>query len=55
MSRVVVAVCDILLSQSCAKILVGDPHQQIYAFRGARNALQEVKGTHTFYLTQVSW
>ena len=54
-SRVVVAASDILLSQSCAKILVGDPHQQIYAFRGARNALQEVKGTHTFYLTQVSW
>ena len=51
----VVAASDILLSQSCAKILVGDPHQQIYAFRGARNALQEVKGTHTFYLTQVSW
>ncbi|XP_066030353.1 F-box DNA helicase 1 isoform X2 [Pocillopora verrucosa] len=46
------AASDILLSQSCAKILVGDPHQQIYAFRGARNALQEVKGTHTFYLTQ---
>ena len=48
-----VAVSDILLSQSCAKILVGDPHQQIYAFRGARNALQEVNSTHTFYLTQV--
>ncbi|XP_022801523.1 F-box DNA helicase 1-like [Stylophora pistillata] len=46
------AASDILLRQSCAKILVGDPHQQIYAFRGARNALQEVKGTHTFYLTQ---
>ena len=55
MSRVVVAASDILLSQSCAKILVGDPHQQIYAFRGARNALQEVKGAHTFYLTQVCW
>ncbi|KAJ7370001.1 F-box DNA helicase 1 [Desmophyllum pertusum] len=40
------------LRQSCAKILVGDPHQQIYAFRGARNALQEVTSTHTFYLTQ---
>jgi len=45
------AASDILLRQSCAKILVGDPHQQIYAFRGARNALQEVQGTHTFYLT----
>ena len=49
-----VAASDILLRQSCAKILVGDPHQQIYAFRGARNALQEVQSTHTFYLTQVS-
>jgi len=46
------AASDILLRQSCAKILVGDPHQQIYAFRGARNALQEVQSTHTFYLTQ---
>ncbi|XP_020615014.1 F-box DNA helicase 1-like isoform X2 [Orbicella faveolata] len=46
------AASDILLRQSCAKILVGDPHQQIYAFRGARNALQEVTSTHTFYLTQ---
>ena len=49
-----VAASDILLRQSCAKILVGDPHQQIYAFRGARNALQEVQGTHMFYLTLVS-
>lgn len=49
----IVAASDILLRQSCAKILVGDPHQQIYAFRGARNALQEVTSTHTFYLTQV--
>ena len=49
-----VAVSDILLSQTCAKILVGDPHQQIYAFRGARNALQKVTSTRTFYLTQVS-
>ncbi|KAK2555635.1 F-box DNA helicase 1 [Acropora cervicornis] len=46
------AVADILLSQGCAKILVGDPHQQIYAFRGAKNALADVQSTHTFYLTQ---
>lgn len=51
---VIPAASDILLRQSCAKILVGDPHQQIYAFRGAKNALQEVTSTHTFYLTQVS-
>ncbi|XP_073249885.1 F-box DNA helicase 1-like [Porites lutea] len=41
-----------LLNQTCTKILVGDPHQQIYSFRGARNALQEVESSNTFYLTQ---
>ncbi|MGH0119319.1 UNVERIFIED_CONTAM: hypothetical protein FKN15_025790 [Acipenser sinensis] len=34
------------------KILVGDPHQQIYTFRGAVNALYEVPHTHIYYLTQ---
>ncbi|XP_068713837.1 F-box DNA helicase 1-like [Montipora foliosa] len=46
------AAADILLNQRCAKILVGDPHQQIYSFRGAVNTLQQVQSTHTFYLTQ---
>ncbi|XP_064175605.1 F-box DNA helicase 1 [Anguilla rostrata] len=46
------AVMDILLHQSCGKILVGDPHQQIYTFRGAVNALQEASHTHLYYLTQ---
>uniref|UniRef100_A0A673B1Y6 F-box DNA helicase 1 n=1 Tax=Sphaeramia orbicularis TaxID=375764 RepID=A0A673B1Y6_9TELE len=45
-------VLDILLSQRCGKILVGDPHQQIYTFKGAVNALQDVDHTHIFYLTQ---
>ena len=45
---------DILLRQSKGKILVGDPHQQIYAFRGAINAMQAVNASHTFYLTQVT-
>ncbi|XP_030631099.1 F-box DNA helicase 1 [Chanos chanos] len=45
-------VMDILLSQPCGKILVGDPHQQIYTFRGAVNALQAVPHTHIYYLTQ---
>jgi len=44
---------DIMLSQSCGKILVGDPHQQIYTFRGAVNALHAVPHTHIYYLTQV--
>lgn len=46
------AMLDFLLSQPCPKILVGDPNQQIYAFRGATNALDGVISTHTYYLTQ---
>uniref|UniRef100_A0A3B4XRS4 DNA 3'-5' helicase n=1 Tax=Seriola lalandi dorsalis TaxID=1841481 RepID=A0A3B4XRS4_SERLL len=46
------AIMDVLLSQRCGKILVGDPHQQIYTFKGAVNALQIVDHTHVFYLTQ---
>ncbi|XP_068442554.1 F-box DNA helicase 1 [Clinocottus analis] len=45
-------ILDVLLSQNCAKILVGDPHQQIYTFRGAVNALDIIVHTHIFYLTQ---
>lgn len=44
---------DVMLSQHCSKILVGDPHQQIYTFRGAVNALNQVEHTHIYYLTQV--
>lgn len=46
------AILDIMLSQSCGKILVGDPHQQIYTFKGAVNALDTVDHTHIYYLTQ---
>ncbi|XP_015269302.1 PREDICTED: F-box DNA helicase 1 [Gekko japonicus] len=46
------AVMDVVLSQSCGILLVGDPHQQIYSFRGAVNALDEVPHTHLFYLTR---
>ncbi|XP_053111570.1 F-box DNA helicase 1 isoform X3 [Hemicordylus capensis] len=46
------AIIDIVLSQPCGVILVGDPHQQIYTFRGAVNALSQVPHTHIFYLTQ---
>ncbi|XP_054480308.1 F-box DNA helicase 1 [Anoplopoma fimbria] len=45
-------IMDVLLSQNCGKILVGDPHQQIYTFKGAVNALNIVDHTHIFYLTQ---
>ena len=48
------AVADIIDRQSMPKIMVGDPHQQIYSFRGAINAMQGVKASHVFYLTQVS-
>ncbi|XP_041637121.1 F-box DNA helicase 1 [Cheilinus undulatus] len=46
------AIMDVLLSQRCGKILVGDPHQQIYTFKGAVNALQIIEHTHIYYLTQ---
>ncbi|XP_061494040.1 F-box DNA helicase 1 isoform X2 [Rhineura floridana] len=46
------AIMDVVLSQQCGVVLVGDPHQQIYTFRGAVNAMSEVPHTHIFYLTQ---
>ncbi|XP_041331520.1 F-box DNA helicase 1, partial [Pyrgilauda ruficollis] len=46
------AIVDIVQSQKCGKILVGDPHQQIYTFRGAVNTLYLVPHTHMYYLTQ---
>lgn len=43
---------DILLGQAhIPKIVVGDPHQQIYSFRGARNFMSEVTATKELYLT----
>ncbi|ESO99456.1 hypothetical protein LOTGIDRAFT_113635 [Lottia gigantea] len=45
-------IIDILEKQRQTKILVGDPHQQIYSFRGAVNAMQQIHATKTFYLTQ---
>lgn len=39
---------------SCAKIIVGDPNQQIYSFRGATNAMPMFKADRTLYLTRVS-
>ncbi|XP_077485711.1 F-box DNA helicase 1-like isoform X3 [Amblyomma americanum] len=46
------AMLSLVLDQACAKVLVGDPHQQIYAFRRAVDALSSVPATHTFCLTQ---
>jgi len=48
---------DILERQQrhTALVFVGDSHQQIYAFRKARDALMNVNHTHTYYLTQVRW
>jgi len=33
-------------------ILVGDSHQQIYSFRGAKDTLKKIKASKTMYLTQ---
>ena len=38
---------------SCAKIIVGDPNQQIYSFRGVTNAIPMIEADRTFYLTRV--
>ncbi|XP_060587800.1 F-box DNA helicase 1-like, partial [Ruditapes philippinarum] len=46
------AITDILLRQRQGKILVGDPHQQIYSFRGAVNAMNRINADTIFYLTQ---
>ncbi|XP_026723828.1 F-box DNA helicase 1 [Athene cunicularia] len=46
------AIMDIVLSQTCGVILVGDPHQKIYSFRGAINTLYTMPHTHVYYLTQ---
>eukprot|EP00092_Neocalanus_flemingeri_P015188 GFUD01016405.1.p1 GENE.GFUD01016405.1~~GFUD01016405.1.p1 ORF type:complete len:854 (+),score=279.75 GFUD01016405.1:80-2641(+) len=43
---------SIFMNQSVTRVIVGDPHQQIYMFRGAVNALDMVSPTHTYFLTQ---
>ena len=45
-------ILDIFNKQDINKIIVGDPNQQIYAFRGAVNALGSVEATQTYHLTQ---
>ncbi|GFU27898.1 f-box DNA helicase 1 [Trichonephila clavipes] len=46
------AIIDIMMSQNLPVIFVGDPHQQIYGFRGAKSALKSITSTHTYYLTK---
>ena len=46
------AMLDIFNCQKTTKIIVGDPHQQIYRFRGAINALDSIQATHVYHLTQ---
>jgi len=46
------AMLSIFMNQKVTRVIVGDPHQQIYMFRGAVNALDIVSPTHTYFLTQ---
>ncbi|XP_059843083.1 F-box DNA helicase 1 isoform X2 [Hypanus sabinus] len=46
------AIMDIILSQKCGKILVGDPHQQISNSRSPFDALCEAHHPQLFSLTQ---
>ena len=48
------AIISIIKAQKCAKVLVGDPHQQIYGFKGATDAMALIHTDHTFHLTRVS-
>lgn len=43
---------DIVFRQSCGKVIVGDKHQSIYAFRGCVNAMDMLKNAEVHYLTQ---
>ncbi|XP_054255739.1 F-box DNA helicase 1 [Indicator indicator] len=46
------AIMDIVCAQTCGIILVGDPHQLIYTFRGAANTFHMLPHTHVYFLTQ---
>jgi F-box protein 18 (helicase) len=44
-------IAEIALKQNAGRIIVGDSHQQIYSFRGARDMMRKVKASKTLYLT----
>ena len=46
------AMLEIFRHQNITKIIVGDPSQQIYMFRGAVNALGSLDANYTYHLTQ---
>ena len=48
-NEVTLGIFDVLESQT--KIYVGDQHQQIYSFRGSKNALKKIKASKTLYLS----
>ena len=43
---------DVFNKQDTTKVIVGDPYQQIYLFRGSHNALESVKSNFDYCLTQ---
>jgi hypothetical protein len=45
-------ILDVIQNQDCQKIYVGDKFQQIYAWRGAINAMDTLLTKHTAYITQ---
>ena len=46
------AMLEVFKEQNTTKIIVGDPNQQIYMFRGAVNALGSIEAKYTYHLTQ---
>lgn len=46
------ATLDIFLKLPGKKIIVGDTHQQIYAFRGSVDAMQRINADKSLYLTE---
>ncbi|MGM0586838.1 MAG: UvrD-helicase domain-containing protein [Bacteroidota bacterium] len=44
-------IATLLLNQQCARVLVGDPHQQIYTWRGAVDMMDRIEATRYAALT----
>lgn len=45
-------IMEVLRNQSAQMVYVGDRYQQIYEWRGAKNAMQEIETDHSVSLTQ---